>query len=47
MSNKRESRMDALASEAELWEYLNFHGETEDFERWVIGYRQSLTERTD
>ena len=28
--------------EAELWEYLIAHDEVQDFERWVVKYRQNL-----
>ena len=39
----KDSRQQALLSESELWEYLIAHDEVQDFERWVIGYRQSLS----
>ena len=38
----QDSRMAALSSEAELWEYLIAHDEVQDFNRWVKIYRQSL-----
>ena len=36
----------AKESEAELWEYLIAKGNVQDFEIWVIKYRQSLEEET-
>lgn len=36
----KESRKAALASEAELWEYLIEHGEVEDFNEWVLNHRK-------
>ena len=36
------SRMAALASESELWEYLIAHDEVADFEKWVTDYRKRL-----
>jgi len=38
----KDSRLQALISESELWEYLIAHDEVQDFERWVVGYRESL-----
>jgi len=38
----QDSRMADLLSESELWEYLHFHGETQDFLNWVEGYRQNI-----
>ena len=43
----QDSRMAALQSESELWEYLIAHDEVADFNRWVIGYRQSLESREE
>ena len=42
MDSISESRKSALASEAELWEYLIAHNEVEDFNEWVISYRQKI-----
>lgn len=37
----------AKLSESELWEYLIAHDEVADFERWVVGYRQSLENKIE
>ena len=43
----QDSRMAALSSESELWEYLIAHDEVQDFERWVIKYRQNVEDSNE
>ena len=43
--SSKSSRKVALDSESELWEYLIAHDEVQDFEKWVIGYREQLNKQ--